>query len=84
MVQYAVEDRSQHEAGCDDKQKAREDRVRSCKNLSSRGFQLARSAKWRPETSRWRRRSKLVIPGTCIFNGPSSNGGIINHREKPR
>src|SRR5262249_41660135 len=31
MVQYAVEDRSQHEAGCDDKQKTREDRVGSCK-----------------------------------------------------
>src|SRR5215468_6219151 len=41
MVQYAVEDWSQHEAGCDDKQKTREDRVGSCKNLSSRGFQLA-------------------------------------------
>src|SRR6516225_4319095 len=41
MVQYAVEDRRQHESGCDDKQKTREDRVGSCKNLSSRGFQLA-------------------------------------------
>src|SRR5262252_1523891 len=41
MVQNAVEDRSQHEAGRDDKQKTRKDRVGSCKNLSSRGFQVA-------------------------------------------
>ena len=41
MVQYAVEDRRQHEAGCDDKQETREDRVGSCKNLSSRRFQFA-------------------------------------------
>src|ERR1700745_2110738 len=41
MMQYAVKDRSQYEAGCDDKQKTREDRVGSCENLPGRGFQLA-------------------------------------------
>src|SRR5215467_15673368 len=40
MVQYAVEDRSQYEAGCNDKQETREDRVGSGKDLSSRGLQL--------------------------------------------
>src|SRR6266508_5652817 len=40
MVQQAVEDGSQHEAGCDDNQKTGEDRVGSCKHLSSRGFEL--------------------------------------------
>src|SRR6266545_6249905 len=40
MVQYAVEDRSQYEAGRDDKQETREDRVGSGKDLSSRGLQL--------------------------------------------
>jgi len=33
MVQYAVEDRSQYEAGRDDKQETREDRVGSGKDL---------------------------------------------------
>src|SRR5262249_176444 len=44
MMQHAVEDRSQNEAGCDDKQKTRKDRVGSCENLSGRGFQLTHRA----------------------------------------
>src|SRR5260370_42641104 len=40
MVQQAGEDRSQYEAGCDDNQKTREDRIRSRKDFSSRRFEL--------------------------------------------
>src|SRR5260370_786138 len=40
MVQQAVEDRSQYEAGCNDNQKTREDRVGSRKDFSSRRFEL--------------------------------------------
>src|SRR5713101_4174351 len=53
-------------------------------NHSPMAFSI-RPAKRRREISRWRRRSKFVIPGICIFNGPSSNGAhpeFINHPEK--
>src|SRR5215475_2905923 len=44
MMQYAVEDRGQYEAGGDDQQKTGEDRVGSCENLPGRGFQLTHRA----------------------------------------
>jgi hypothetical protein len=40
VVQYAVEDRSQYEASCDDNQKTREDRVGARKYFSSCHLQL--------------------------------------------
>ncbi len=71
VVQYAVEDRSQYEASCDDNQKTREDRVGARKHFSSCHLQLPHGPHTRQNHRRIDIRKSVIdremIALICVF-----------------